>query len=758
MRSELLLSGCAPIPLAHYLKALGVLRLVGEQRLSDLQASWKRETFVLHAEKFDEDALVEFFLREYRPTPILNPWNGGGGFFFREEKSKEKDPSTGKLKKTGVRNQETAATRVIATIINSSAKRFDALKQAAVRAKATLDKAKINEAPRDEEKALLLTELRATLSDDAVRWLDAVIVMTSDRLGYPPLFGTGGTDGNLDFTKIFLQQLTDLISPETGEPASQAEQWLRQALFAQPSPGSVTKAPIGQFFPSAAGGANNTSGFNGGSAVNPWDYVLMLEGSLLFAAAAVKKLETSDGAGLAWPFAVRSSGVGYGSAAVADQIDDKNFNEELWMPIWNEPTSISELRAIFSEGRAQIRGRSARNGVDFALAAVTLGVDRGISEFQRYGFLVRNGLSNFATPLERVVVRRNGRADLLADIDTWLDRLRQKAGPQANPAAPASVSRALNILERRILDLCRDDSAERLQALLAELGHVERALARSFRWTTGDSGRLRPLHNLSPQWLEKAATNSAEFRLAAALAGTRAWLGNETLWLRQHLEPLAMGATLERSWTNWDDTPGNDVVWHQGDLADVLNSILARRIIRVEKSGARGWPDLSPCPARLEDITHFIEGRTDDALLADLLWGLVLIDWEKIVRERRTARKEVGAITDPKATFDDEEHRAVPSSLYALLRLCFREKSGEDEAIPLNPAIHSRAARGQGAAASELAARRLRGSGYPPLIDRVPVSGEQAKRTAAAMLFPISRRDFRFLQNTILHQPESKNP
>jgi len=66
-------------------------------------------------------------------------------------------------------------------------------------------------------------------------------------------------------------------------------------------------------------------------------------------------------------------------------------------------------------------------GVDFARAAVSLGVDRGIAEFQRYGFQVRNGLAYFATPLDRVVVRRNARADLLSDLDQWHDRLRSKA-------------------------------------------------------------------------------------------------------------------------------------------------------------------------------------------------------------------------------------------------------------------------------------------------------------------------------------------
>ena len=269
--------------------------------------------------------------------------------------------------------------------------------------------------------------------------------------------------------------------------------------------------------------------------------------------------------------------------------DETDARCEMWMPLWSEPTTLAELRAIFSEGRAQVRGHAARSGVDFAQAAVTLGVDRGITAFQRYGFQVRNGLAYFATPLERVIVRRNARADLLADIEQWHDRLRQKAGPRANPEPPASVARALNQLERRIIELCRDDSPSSLQSLVAALGAAERALARSFKWTTG--AYLRPLHGLKERWLDDADDGSAEFRLAQSVAGMSAWLGKETLWFRQHLEPLNITANKECSWVSWDDTAGNDVAWHDGDLTNTLNAILARRVMRVGQSGAKGWPD-----------------------------------------------------------------------------------------------------------------------------------------------------------------------
>jgi len=62
---------------------------------------------------------------------------------------------------------------------------------------------------------------------------------------------------------------------------------------------------------------------------------------------------------------------------------------------------------------------------------------------------------------------------------------------------------------------------------------------------------------------------------------------------------------------------------------------------------------------------------------------------------------------------------------------------------------------GDGKTASELAARRLRASGIAPLIKDLPVSGDTARRTAAAILFPISHRDFRLLERNILQQPKT---
>jgi CRISPR-associated protein Csx17 len=217
--------------------------------------------------------------------------------------------------------------------------------------------------------------------------------------------------------------------------------------------------------------------------------------------------------------------------------------------------------------------------------------------------------------------------------------------------------------------------------------------------------------------------------------------GKERLWFRQHLEPLHRSERSEYFRATWTEkNPENDVAWHDGDLTDALNAILARRVMRVAQSGAKGWPDEAKRFARLSDITDFIEGRTNDDLLTDLIWGLSLLDWQKMERVPSEFR---------------DVPEAIPSSFYALLRLCFRPANGKHDAIPVVPAILSRAMNGDGKAASELAARRLRASGQAPLVDDLPVSGETARRTTAAILFPISYDDFRQLETMIIKPPKA---
>ncbi len=784
----LTLNGCAPIPLAHYLKALGILRLVAESEHGDATATayWKGDGFILNS-RFDRETLAQYFLINYQPTPIIAPWNGGSGFYEGDERSAveaiRQSPASrlGEVKhaiqtiipwpQLGPTKQ--ALSVMVATLKEEAAKsegktakdirdliaEFNrsldafALKagkqrelllenhieqaealdvgsdQTTKKTKSDLLKAakkvrtafkRLHRASGKEDIVLLA---RSFLSDAALHGIDAMVPTLSEgRVAYPPLFGSGGTDGRLEFTNKYLQCLCEIIEPTTGRPTVESATWLRASLFQETTSGPLSEAPIGQFFPGAAGGANSKSGFDGTPTVNPWDFVLMMEGGMLFAGAAAKKLESAGDASLVCPFCVTHNGVGFASAS---RNDEAKAGCEIWTPLWEQPATFAELRTVFNEGRAQLRGSTARNGVDFAQAAVTLGVDRGITAFQRYAILERNGRANFATPLGKFAVKRNARADLLADIQGWMIRLRIKTDPQAKPKAPNALKTAFNLVERRILELCHDDSPDRMLATLAALGAAERAGARSVSWAKAKDKfqreNISPLRGLRPEWLNKT-TNCTEMRLATSLASSRAsfGIGRETLWFRQHLEPLRRVERGEWFKPAWSELSAeNDVAWHDGNLTDVLNAILARRLVRVEQSGAHGWPDWSPRPASLDDITAFIEGRTNVALLADLIWGLSLVDWASIPEERSL----------------DAKDEAIPSSFYALLRLCFRRanKGEAQDSIPLVPAILNRAINGQGTEASILAARRLHASGYAPLINEMPVAGDISRRTAAAI-------------------------
>lgn len=703
------LTGCRARPLASYLKGLGVLRLVAEQADAKVRGGWSGDTFYIHT-ALDQEELCGFFLERYAPTPVVAPWNGGSGFYPKDNQA------------------------ALSAIRQSSSPRLAGYREAIDQAAQLLVDLGITSKVTKEQKPRLLTACRSRLGDDALAWLDAAYLLSDDSVAFPPLLGTGGNDGRLDFTNNFMQRLLDVLSTEAGGAIAGSEGFLAGALFDEPVDG-LQPVAIGQFSPANAGGANATRGFSGDSLVNPWDFVLMLEGAMVFAAAAARRLGHTARGTMSYPFTVHQAATGYGSAAASDAASARG---EMWMPMWSRPARYGEVSSLFSEGRARVgkgRGRQARHGVDFARAVVTLGVDRGIAEFQRFGFQVRNGLAYFATPLSRAVVGVVPEVRLLDELDRWLEGFRSAT---KGDRAPASAARAARRLDDAILALCqRAEPSTVLQVLIA-LGACERAMARSPRWAQDERSPLRPVPPLSPSWLKD--DGSPELRLAVALASVRAELTREGserryLPLRRQLEPVKGRPP------KWDPNAGRDVAWTGGSLVPALNAVMRRRVLLAVQSGCATYPDRGRVHADLGDITDFIEGRIDDARLADLLWGCALVDWSKVA-ERPVARRTHAS-------------QPRPNALYALMKLCFagwREKEHHGDPrkrVPILPEIQRLAAAGQGAAASRVATRRLRGSGYAPTVDQVHINRREAERTAAALLFPISDSSLKQLQHDV---------
>ena len=741
MIHEHFLPGCTPTPLASYLKALAVLRLVAEAAAEDggdpdAAGFWRDDVFVLRT-RLTDDELRNFFLERYRPTPLVAPWNGGSGFYFQESKLKEKDPVTGKKLKTGVRDQQTKATRTVAAIAQCTSSRLADYRDAIAIAGRVVTDFKIVGAPEntstENQKDRFIQAFRNLASDRCLSAMDSVVVITGDETSFPPMLGTGGNDGNLDFTNNFMQRLLEVIDASTGTACPGAADLINSALFSTHC-NLLSKRAIGQFVPGSAGGPNAASGFEGGALTNAWDFILMLEGAMLFAASAVRRMEFGDRAILSAPFVVRSRMGTEGAASAGDDDDSRN---EVWMPLWAAPCGLDEVRSLLSEGRATLNGRSARDGLDFARAVAQLGVNRGIREFQRYGFLKRQGKNFLATPLSRVAVHRNPDSDLIADLErrNWLASVQRYARDENAPNAFRSAARQL---DTALFALTQHSSRGALQNVLRHVGRIEAALSLSPK---SQEAVRAPAPRLSQAWAIKAggegASDSSEFRIAMALAGLRIVDGDgrSLLHARTHLAKITEPLNAEGD-RKWEPTSAL-AVWGAGSLTRNLGALLHRRRLEAAKNNAEGEALASTTGATCDDIADFLASTTDDARIAELLAGLACVGLHRI-----------------DAPHSGREPVLPPA--FALLKIFFTSERllhqlkldwlPEDRLVRLPDEMPARLAADDVETAVKLAWQRLRGFGVKlPGRDPPRVIGVDGPRWLAALCIPLTRDETRLL-------------
>lgn len=644
---DVVLTGCRSEPLAGYLKALGVLRLVAEQADREARGCWQGETFVLSS-KLDAAGLVAFFAQQWRPTPVVAPWNGGSGFYPKD-------------------NRE-ALDAIVASVSPRLAPYRDSIGAAA----AFVAKRGWVERPEGNEKTTLVSSMRALLPDEALAWLDAAVVVGDERLMFPPLLGTGGNDGRLDFSNNFMQRVVEVMSG--------GEERLHAALF-DASIAVKYQGAMGQYQPAAS------------MRTNPWDFVLLIEGALMFAGAATRRLESTGPGTMSFPFHARAAG---GSATVADS-DEAESRDELWLPLWEAPTPHREVRWLLGEGRAKVgdadRARSAGNSLDFARAITRLGVDRGITGFTRVGFHVRNGLAYFATPLGRFSTGEVSSARLIDEIDRWFDRFRRATRAERAPAS-------LRVIGRRLEDAVFEMAARgRSAEVLLAIADAEKALARSLDFV--EEHRLSPAPRLSRAWV--TAEDTAEWRLGAAL-GMR-------VGIRARMLPLD---DRSRSFGRADD-PGT--VFADRALVDNLHALLLRDD-REEVAPSRDTAEYSLCG--LDDIAAFIDGGTDDPTIERWARAFTLVE-------------SVGGKSP------SSDRGRYPPATFSLIALAHgRRLPDDDGTLPPASTALARASAGDARGATRAAIDRLRSRGLNFPIDQIYESPLRTRRIAAALAFPLT--------------------
>lgn len=717
------LKGCAPSPLAHYLKAIGILRLVAQQKDPDARGFWRDQHFCLLT-TLDESALEAFFLNDYAPTPFVSPWNKGSGFYATNDKGLSPVEGSTAPRFAAFRRGISEARTQLDGITRADAevrrlKDQTKAKRGAKPARSKNDPDYKNELAAAERE---FKRLKADLYEPFALawrgahrdWMDAAMVLSSEgEPSWPALLGTGGNDGRLDFTNTAMQRLGDLFDLESpnGAAAPTAKSLLENALFEMPT-AALLDAAVGQFLPGSAGGANGTTGPDAGSRINPWDFVLMLEGAVAFRGQATRRLGARDDIRAAIPFAVAAQSVGHATRGT-----EKDARGEQWMPVWDRPASWQDVSALFGEGRAQLGRSSARRPLDFARAIARLGVARGLTGFVRYGYLERNGQSNLAVPLGRIAVAAHPRARLIDEIGGWLDRLQREAED-----APARFAASVSLLSDAVFDsLTREAEPMRWQSVLAAINEVERVQA------SGTSFKVGPCPTLSPGWLDAAADASPEWRLALSLgSAARGYKdGRPFDSVRAHALPLDP----TKSWSyaiGADKRLMNDprvVMKGREPLSDLV-ALVERRLVETSQRGHRTLPLVAEhgAGARLDDLARLLAGEVDVERVVALGRALMALNWSHVWL--------------PRVRVNSRGDR--PDEAWEALRLCALPFPVRDRTIATEPAMFRRLASGDAAGAVDIALRRLRASGLRPPLTVAISDTTTARRWAAALAFPIA--------------------
>ncbi|MDR7420424.1 MAG: type I-U CRISPR-associated protein Csx17 [Armatimonadota bacterium] len=784
------LTGLRPDALATYLAGLGVFRLLAEQRDDEVRAFWRDEHFVL-VTKLQWEEIESFFANEYKPTPILAPWNMESGFFSLKpsgeapteaseghhapeagdvadaddnSRSDEPEEDDGGEDET----EEAVGDPLLDRFEATTAERFSSFRKAIAIARKAIPE-KLRQAEKDarhaykekktrgkecfkeakkrfkavqsEAKERLIADLRARWGAEGQQWVDAAVALDErNKKGFEftALFGSGGNDGRMEFTKNLRHHLNALFDLASGTPRDDAAAKLRGALFAGANQ-LLSGGAVGQFFPGRAGGANMGAGFEGGAAVNSWEFVLMLEGAVALVSGMSRRGEIGR-ARLSSPFWVDGAVAGFGSASAREG----SRRGEQWLPLWSRPLRYSELVELVREGRAQVGRRQATRAADLVRATARLGLARGIDSLQRFAYLQRNGQSNLAVFTGRFHVRSRPGQELLDDIAPWIDRIVEQTKDKNVPASLGAVARRT---QDALFSVCRREVSRDWRDLLIALGEAEDALLRS-----GKSASRRPLPPLNTGWIAAVDDSTPEgrlaLRLALAFASQHRPVENESGELlfrdsiRQHFMPLNDQGRFDLDERGRPKFGPEQVCVGRDLVADAI-ALVERRCVwaRSSKKERERAPRLplqaTPgCEATLEEVGAWIRGEVSDREVLGLARALMALDWATFSAGAAIVPPTPGGVLEP---------------LHLLFRLAHlpfdvpvvgsESKAEVAVSVRLDPEPLRRLAADDLDGALRVAIRRLEASGLRPVFRRAVATPDFARRLAASLAFPISRDD-----------------
>lgn len=789
------LRGCTPEPLGNYLKGLGVFRLIAEQADPLARAWWKDGILHILQTKWEasesagpESGLSDWLLAECQFTPLIAPWQTGTGYLPIGSRKAGGDALTELLKTKSPGTQgfravfgDFAATLGV-TLGDDPSKWLEAIKQSNA----------------DVTDAHLLRELRNWVhSSSVLKWLDAVGMSVSrsgdsDIPSWFPILASGGGEASGQYVVNHQLRLKTALLDDQSESRFR----LQASLFAQNQPGSLEANAMGaMYYPSLMKAPNAGQNFlpDPQRRVNPWDFILLLEGTLVWSMAATRRKGVTSERG-SFPFYCRSS---FGGSMTigpkeVEGAEQSIANGELWCPIWSSPSTLTEIQRIFGEGRLQIGEKVCSRSLNFALAMKGLGLDRGIQALHRYSLLERSGSGRqttlLAVPNGCFVPDRSALLPLLSELRGFAESV------AANLTDSGQLARRLTLarveFERAWFNATISMPGRLLEDLIVAAGRLMRELGANsakpgvvkvkMGQKTSEK-RVPPVAQLGIDWWEilDRSDDSPDFRLARAIAGIAEW-GESTKdgvtvsaveSIRVNLLPVARRG---RSWV-WDEKT-RSAVWTRGNSLGVnLAAVLRRRLIDAQRGVGEGLPLWSPYGAGFEDLLSWWQGSVDEQRLVDLIQALSLVDaGASNGDDEPTPNLQTGAVwfgpdERPRTRLKPIEGRGgellskrelqaafeLPR-VYHLLKLCFVggrlpgrpvegrtvPRSGDEPFPSVCLDVLSLLEAGRLSEAVGIATRRLRAKGYPtvlhdPDIQALDLDVNHCRRLAAMMLIPV---------------------
>ncbi|HDR68031.1 MAG TPA: type I-U CRISPR-associated protein Csx17 [Bacteroidaceae bacterium] len=804
--TEITLYGCTSQPMSSYLSALAVLRLVSEQKDPSAKGWWD-DLGVFHLDScLDEEGLINFFLEEYRPTPIVSPWNGGSGFNDGDNINNVEAILEDDSDRLILYRETIKAIRTFPEIPNTDIPlgeliilfRDEANEKKGKTRDDYFDLLKITEELANKVPHLIQAE---NIFDYTIKDLENKTKISTrapkkekeQSVAIKSLFKEAKKIRSQvkQIQKKKSPGKEDIISECRDRLNDQVAEWIDASTIIAPD-GSAAYPPI-----LGTGGNDGRFEFSNnfmGCIVNQFIKNTESSESLLKNALFDEKTEYLQNISIGQYDPSRTGGFNQGNG-----IENKDeFKANPWIFILTFEGTIPWASSIIKSKNLNVRGDPLLRS-PFTVRSIQVGYNSSAENEKsraeiwiplwknptHYGELKsflsegranigRNNVANSIEFAEAVrslsvdrgissfvrynLLERRGKSYLALPTGIFNVHYKEESDliRELNPLLfqldsalrgdniPESFKSARRKIDEKIYDSLLYGGKTNLKALISAIGRFERLASKS-----GNSSNpliKKPISGLSPRWIEFADDGGLEVRIAAAIAsiGSTEDVGS----IRTNLSPV--NPKIPSQWVKGR----GQFAWEGNSLYARLHSVLARRMMDAERLGVKHNPLWGAIRISVEDINAFIEGNIDESLVEDLIFGFSWINWNK--------KDDIADLN--KSLFEKDKKWNNPvkpcviSRPYALLKLLFlpdgiRKGDAKISVKPESSVIPLLRA-GRIKDACTIADRRLRTKDFVPVTSSF-YNADNGLRISAALLIPI--RDEWRLKKLVLREEQDKN-